>query len=121
MFIVEGITDEINSCDCCGKSNLKKVVIITDTETGETKAFGTTCAQSPKKGFGINKDIKKAMSDYDFYIGRAHSYAKLEYKKLGGKWIMNSDGVSFYASNENLYNQCFEAMKIQLKHLIIKD
>lgn len=44
-----GQTDEINTCDCCGKQGLKKTIIMVmvSPETGEQEEygyFGTTCA-----------------------------------------------------------------------------
>lgn len=39
-----GTSDEVTTCDCCGKSDLKKTVAISDDERGETLYFGTTCA-----------------------------------------------------------------------------
>lgn len=38
-----GITDSVNVCDCCGKSNLKQTVAM-ESEAGELVHFGTTCA-----------------------------------------------------------------------------
>ncbi len=37
-----GNTDEITTCDCCGKSNLKSTVAIENN--GDVLHFGTTCA-----------------------------------------------------------------------------
>jgi hypothetical protein len=39
-----GTTDEVDTCDCCGKQNLKVAVAIEDVETGTVSYFGTTCA-----------------------------------------------------------------------------
>jgi hypothetical protein len=39
-FTVKGINDEQSFCSCCGKQNLKRVVWIEDTETGEINHFG---------------------------------------------------------------------------------
>ena len=38
-----GNTDEVTSCDCCGKQNLKSTVAI-ETVEGGTVYFGVTCA-----------------------------------------------------------------------------
>ena len=44
-----GITDIINTCDCCGRKNLKKTMLLTTSEDRfpdkeECKAYGTRCA-----------------------------------------------------------------------------
>lgn len=41
-FVFLGVTDEVNSCDCCGKSNLKSTVAF--DVTGEIVHYGSTCA-----------------------------------------------------------------------------
>lgn len=38
-----GITDERDSCDCCGKKNLKRTVALT-VDDGPVVFYGTTCA-----------------------------------------------------------------------------
>lgn len=48
MYTIEGITDERDSCDCCGKTNLKRTVVLR-TEDGEFVFFGTTCAARAMK------------------------------------------------------------------------
>ena len=39
-----GINDDQDSCDCCGKTGLKKVVWLEDSETLAIAAYGSTCA-----------------------------------------------------------------------------
>ena len=43
-YIVAGITDERDTCECCGKSGLKRVVVLLDLDTDEFVFYGTTCA-----------------------------------------------------------------------------
>jgi hypothetical protein len=43
-FTYVGTSDEVDACDCCGKSDLKSTVAIQDNDSGETLYFGTTCA-----------------------------------------------------------------------------
>lgn len=43
-YKVIGITDERDSCDCCGKVGLERTVALEDLDSGETVFFGTTCA-----------------------------------------------------------------------------
>ncbi len=42
-MIVVGTTDERDTCDCCGKTDLKRVVVLLDDDN-EFVFFGTTCA-----------------------------------------------------------------------------
>lgn len=42
-FIFLGTTDEVDTCDCCGKTNLKCTVAFEKAD-GATVYYGTTCA-----------------------------------------------------------------------------
>ena len=64
-FKVLGINDEQDSCQCCSKTGLKRVVWIEDTETGDIQHFGTSCAQSPNKAFGLKSEISKAIREFE--------------------------------------------------------
>jgi hypothetical protein len=49
-FEIQGVTDERDTCDCCGKSNLKRTVALADADAGgEVVFFGTTCAARAMK------------------------------------------------------------------------
>lgn len=50
---------------CCGKTGLKRVVWIEDTETLEVWHFGTSCAENPVKAFGLKTEIRKAVREFD--------------------------------------------------------
>lgn len=65
-FEILGINEDRDFCECCGKTNLKRVVWIQDNELGEIKHFGTVCAQQPVKGFGpaATKQIKSAIREH---------------------------------------------------------
>jgi Cys-tRNA synthase (O-phospho-L-seryl-tRNA:Cys-tRNA synthase) len=43
-YRIEGITDERDTCDCCGRTNLKRTVVMRHVDTHEFEYFGTTCA-----------------------------------------------------------------------------
>jgi hypothetical protein len=47
-FTVNGITDERDACDNCGRTNLKRTVCLHDHLTGEDVFFGTACAAKAK-------------------------------------------------------------------------
>jgi hypothetical protein len=42
MMKVAGVTEDVTTCECCGKSNLKKTVVL---DNGEAfKFYGSDCA-----------------------------------------------------------------------------
>lgn len=43
QYVVVGTTDEWDACDCCGRTNLKRYVVMRDVD-GEYFRFGTGCA-----------------------------------------------------------------------------
>jgi hypothetical protein len=43
-FIALGVDDSINTCDCCGKKNIKCTVALETVSTGEIVHFGRDCA-----------------------------------------------------------------------------
>lgn len=45
-----GISDEVTTCECCGRTNLKKTVVLTDGE-GE-KRYGSECAAKAMRKSG---------------------------------------------------------------------
>ena len=86
-FKVLGINDDRNFCECCGKSGLQRVVWIEDTETGEVKHFGTSCAAKPAKGFDCTNEIKEAIKSVTRKIKNIE--IRHSYKALGGKWLLH--------------------------------
>ena len=90
-YQVLSINDDQDFCQCCGKSGLKRVVFIRDTETEEVKHFGTTCAMAPVKGFGIDKEIKAAIRRAVEYEMRLNLLAGYEYRMNGGTYIDSTD------------------------------
>jgi cell fate (sporulation/competence/biofilm development) regulator YmcA (YheA/YmcA/DUF963 family) len=54
-----GITDSINVCECCGKSDLKSTVAF-QTDAGDVVYYGKICASkhSHKSAKEINKELK---------------------------------------------------------------
>lgn len=67
-YRVRGTTDDVTSCDCCGRVNLKKTVVleILDGEgngTGEVRYFGTDCAA--KASGWTQREVKAAAKDAD--------------------------------------------------------
>lgn len=42
MWTIKGINDEQTACDCCGRTNLKKTVVLSNGE--QEVRFGSECA-----------------------------------------------------------------------------
>jgi hypothetical protein len=85
-YKVLAVNDERDFCECCGRQNLKKVAWIENEETGEIKHFGTTCATAPQKGFNVDREIKRAMAEFEYQQQLINQAAHREYRKQGGKY-----------------------------------
>lgn len=68
-FTVLGSTDEITTCDCCGKPNLKATFAVEINATGEILHYGSTCVT---RNTGI-KNPTKAANDYRLGLRKAAS------------------------------------------------
>lgn len=71
-----GTDDSVNTCDCCGKKNLKYTVVMVSTD-GETLHYGSTCAarNSGKAQKQIRAEIsahEQALNDAAMDEYRAH-------------------------------------------------
>ena len=106
-FIVKGVNDEKETCECCGKNGLKRVVWIEDTETGEIKHFGTTCALKPAKGFQSDAEIKRAIRKFEDDEKSLWAWAAMVYRKAGGKYQAHpTDKYCVIPADQALYDQC---------------
>ena len=61
MKKILSINSDENFCSCCGKVNLKRVVWVEDTETGNVDHYGTQCANKILSFKGIAK-VSKSVS-----------------------------------------------------------
>ncbi len=61
-YQIIGTTDDVDTCDCCGRINLKKTVILKDAESGEEVYFGTECA-AKALNWAIQEVTKTAKSE----------------------------------------------------------
>ena len=52
-FKIIGITDDSHVCECCGKKNLKRVVVLEHIDTGNIVRYGTNCAI---KSLGVKQE-----------------------------------------------------------------
>jgi len=107
-FKVLGINDDKNFCECCGKSGLQRVVWIEDTETGEVKHFGTSCAAKPAKGFDCIDEIKEAIKSITWKIKNIS--IRHSYKALGGKWLPHpTEKHAMIAADMPLWHKLYDA------------
>lgn len=59
-YKIIGITDDSHICEHCGKSNLKRVVVLEHIDTGIITRMGTTCAF---KALGVKTEAIEAEID----------------------------------------------------------
>lgn len=62
MKRILGINDDKDDCCCCGKTGLKKVVWIEDTETLTIEHYGTTCASCIMYGNRRPQNVKTVVN-----------------------------------------------------------
>lgn len=106
-YQVLGVNDDKDFCQCCGKEGLKRVVWIEDTETGEIRHFGTTCAASPRKGFGVDKQIKDAIAEFTNKTSAAAYLAHRAYRASGGAYVSNGQS-SFKAADADKWTALYK-------------
>tara|TARA_R110000868_G_scaffold216141_1_gene466252 strand:- start:868 stop:1248 length:381 start_codon:yes stop_codon:yes gene_type:complete len=81
-----GTSQDITTCDCCGKSNLKSTVVIRDVETDNELFFGVTCAAKALK-VGI-KEVKAGTAAADLAKEEdARAEAKKAWDAKQTRWI----------------------------------
>jgi len=106
-YKVVGVSDDKDFCECCGRKGLKRVVWIEDTETQEIKHFGTTCAASPVKGFGVDKEIKKAVAKFQEKEQSILRYSYSLYRKEGGT-LEGCAATGWTFTDKSLHAACVE-------------
>lgn len=73
-FKVLGNTDEITTCDCCGKTGLKSTWAVELTETGEIVYYGSVCVTR-------NTGIKNPQSAANAYEREQIKAAQLKFRQ----------------------------------------
>ena len=67
-YRIEGTTDEVTSCDCCGRTRLKHTVALLDTDTDQVRYMGVTCAAHALKI--PSADVKTQAKQADDKVAR---------------------------------------------------
>lgn len=93
-YKIEGITDERDSCDCCGKTGLKRTVALTDLDTSEIVYFGTSCAAQSMKipSADVRKESRKAQDEKDEAARLAKEKANREEFKKWSNFLTAKTG-----------------------------
>lgn len=69
-----GITDEVTSCDCCGRTDLKRTIVLERQEDGVIVYFGSQCGARAVgwKTKDFNRAAKDAQIERQKAIRRAY-------------------------------------------------
>jgi hypothetical protein len=107
-FQIQGVSDERDFCECCGKKNLKRVVFVLDTESGDIKHFGTTCVLSPAKGFDLKDELKRAIGAFEGEQAVRAAKTRIEYKRAGGAYV-GTAATGWTVADRALWDRCYQA------------
>jgi hypothetical protein len=119
-FKVLGISTDFNTCECCGKTDLSKVVRILDLESEVILNFGTTCAASANKYDTLEaaklakKDIDKEVRKYSDVVKSANMMMFRVLRELFGVVRLSDNSVKVNCSDE-IINDCH---KKALAHIL---
>lgn len=81
-----GSDDSVNSCDCCGRSELKATIALESLATGEVVHYGINCAASALKQTA--KEVKASTKSADEVKAAAKRVAdKAAADAHHGKWV----------------------------------
>lgn len=85
---VLGINDEVTTCECCGRSNLRRTVVL-GTDAGEVR-YGTECAaRAMKRG---KLDVERAIRTAELEAAaRRQAEANAEWDRYAA-WLQATYG-----------------------------
>lgn len=115
-----GFTESFNTCECCGKNNLKGTYIVQYID-GCIYHFGSTCVKN-KADFDKTKSLKQQINEYKAEI---QVRARNEFKMLGGYELESKLYDLEFLSNEyinieNKINQIKNEIRIKYINDYIK-
>jgi len=108
-----GITDEVTTCECCGKSNLKRTVALDNG--GGVVYYGTSCAARALGMKGKRYTARNAealISDYNdreerrAMLARTKEQAQRQADRTGEAVLVcrNKSGRGYYTVREGAYS-----------------
>ena len=119
LYTVKGINDDQDTCDICGKENLKRVVWLEDTETLELIACGTTCAAKLQ---GIKVAEQKKMEN-DFVKASKEALRKARYEAIQPLQTAFDDALSSIpcvGDNGFTYSNRMDAVRALPEYVALK-
>lgn len=71
-FTIEGVTDQVDTCECCGRQDLKRAVALSD-EHGEVVFMGVVCAAAAMRlpADAVRTGAKSAQAAKDAEVAKA--------------------------------------------------
>lgn len=99
-----GTDDSVNSCDCCGRDNLKATVAF-ETESGDVVYFGVVCAAkaSGKSSVSIRAEARVA-DNVKAAAARAESHKKhAEHMAKWEAYLIKATGGIFDGKVPNIF------------------
>lgn len=94
-FTIQGITDEVDTCDCCGRTKLKRTVALLN-ENGSEVFFGTECAAQALKlpATDVRKAARSAQAARDAAASKARRAAFDAEFAAWSKFLRERTGLS---------------------------
>lgn len=115
-----GLTDTVTKCDCCGRQNLKKTVVLADSEdvnpgSDEVMFYGSQCAvtalrNAKVKGFK-NHVTNAAIEKLAHAATRQHAYDKRDALIETGALVLMGGYFLLPDSDVTLYGILFEVQR----------
>ena len=87
-FRILGTNDEVTTCECCGRSGLKKTVVLTDGE--REVRYGTECAA---RAMQVSKrDVESGVKAVTAEAVRVRQEQINRQEEVYGEWLMKTYG-----------------------------
>jgi hypothetical protein len=87
-YRILGINDEVTACECCGRSGLKKTVVLSDSE--REVRYGTECAaRAMKVG---KKDVESGVKAATAEARRVRQQQINHEEEVYTEWLMKTYG-----------------------------
>lgn len=87
-YRILGINDEMTTCECCGRSGLKKTVVLTDGE--REVRFGTECAARVMKV--SKREVESGVKAVNADAARTRQQSINREEEVYGEWLMKTYG-----------------------------